>query len=229
MPGQFLQSTLLFLEAVPVSHEGERHVAQESVLVCLGELEHLLEALSDVVLVVVVVVEPLSKLEEVAAEVVSLDLGDDRLGVVADDARELLDVARLGDVVGVLATDSSARKVLLEVADLKLLISVAAGSTSLTLAVLSISHRGILYGCVLLLLLLLLVSRDLVVCAVAVELGSLVEAGVPLHFVEAVNVDLGLLESSCGVEPLDTVKDAKDASLVDLFHELDLDPVSFVS
>ena len=80
MPGQFLQSTLLFLEAVPVSHERERHVAQESVLVFLGELEHLLEALGDVVLAVVVVVEPLSKLEEVAAEVVSLDLGDDRLG-----------------------------------------------------------------------------------------------------------------------------------------------------
>ena len=57
------------------------------------------------------------------AEVVSGNLGDGRLNVVASDARELLDVGVLGNVERVIATDGSARVLVLEVADGRLSLS----------------------------------------------------------------------------------------------------------
>ena len=86
------------------------------------------------------------------AEVVSGNLGDGRLEVVASDARELLDVIAVGNVERVSAADSSARMGALKAGDLWLLLSVAADSTCLSLAVLSISHLDVLSGCVLLFL-----------------------------------------------------------------------------
>ena len=149
--GKLAQSTLLLLPAAPGLPEVERDVADEGVLVFLGVPEDLHEASGDDVSVVLVVVEPLSELEEVVAEVVSGNLGDGRLEVVASDARELLDVAVVGNVERVSATDSSARIGALEAADLWLLLCVAADSTCLNLAVVSISrHLDVL--CVLLFL-----------------------------------------------------------------------------
>ena len=221
--GKLAQSTLLLLPAASGLPEVERDVADEGVLVFLGVPEDLHEASGDDVSVVLVVVEPLSELEEVVAEVVSGNLGDGRLEVVASDARELLDVAVVGNVERVSATDSSARIGALEAADLWLLLCVAADSACLNLAVVSISrHRDVL--CVLLVL-CVFVGDELLVSALAGEVDSLVEAGVPLHSVEAVDVLLGLPESSCGVKLLNLIKDAPDGLFGNLSHEADLAPV----
>ena len=69
------------------------------------------------------------------------------------------------------------------------------------------------------------VGLELVGSALAGEVDSLVEAGVPLHSVEAVDVLLGVLESPCGVERLDLLKDAPDGLFGNLCHEADLAPV----
>ena len=66
----------------------------------------------------------------------------------------------------------------------------------------------------------------MLISALTGEVDSLVEAGVPLHSVEAVDVLLGVLESPCGVKLLDLLKDAPDGVFGDLCHEGDLGPVS---
>ena len=163
------------------------------------------------------------------AERVSGNLGDGRLDVVASDERELLGVAFPGNVERVSATDSSARVLVLEVGDLWLLLDVVDDSTSLILTVLDDSiHRDVLSVCVLLFL-CKFVGHELVGSALAGEVDSLVEAGVPLHSVEAVDVLLGVLESPCGVELLNLLKDAPDGLFGNLCHEADLAPVFYVS